>query len=160
MSIIIFSRPRNSGKTSELISWCAQQKNCSGILMPDVDGLRKMYNIQSETMFDAEHNVAISTNESLITIGNFHFYESSFEVANQIIEKAINEQKKYVIIDEVGKLELNHQGLYKAVIMAIESVENKGFSGTLILTVRDVLLEKVLDCFRIKEYSVVNAFKL
>ena len=43
--------------------------------------------------------------------------------------------------------------------MAIESVENKGFSGKLILTVRDVLLEKVLDCFRIKEYSVVNTFK-
>ena len=156
MSIIIFSRPRNSGKTSELIDWCNNQENSAGILMPDVNGLRKMYDIQTRTMFDAEHNIAIATNEALVSIGNFHFYQSSFDIANYNIDKAINQQKKYVLIDEVGKLELNHQGFYKSVNMAVQSVSDKTYSGTLILTVRDVLLEKVLDSFSISNYNIVN----
>ena len=156
MCIVIFSRPRNSCKTSELIDWCNNQENSAGILMPDVNGLRKMYDIQSKRMFDAEHNIAISTNEALVRIGNFNFYQSSFDIANDIIEKAINQQKEYVLIDEVGKLELNHQGFYKSVNMAVQSVADKTYSGKLILTVRDILLEKVLDCFGVSEYTIVN----
>ena len=157
MSIIIFSRPRNSGKTTELISWCNNHENCYGILMPDVDGFRKMYNIQSKTIFDAEHDDTIPCYETLVSIGNFHFYKSSFDVACKIIDKAINQQSKYVLIDEVGKLELNHQGFYDSVNQAVQSVADNSFSGTLILTVRDILIEKVLNCFMIKHYTIINS---
>ena len=43
MSIIIFSRPVHSGKTTELMQWCEQvsiKQNVAGILMPDIDGSR------------------------------------------------------------------------------------------------------------------------
>ena len=157
MSIIIFSRPRNSGKTTELISWCNNKENCSGILMPDVNGLRKMYNIQSKIMLEAEHNIAVSTNETLVSIGNFHFYQSSFDISCQIIETAINLQSKYILIDEVGKLELNQQGFYKAIIKAVQTDTDNTFSGTFIFTVRDVLIDRVLNCFMINNYTIINS---
>ena len=44
MSIFIFSRPVHSGKTTELLHWCNQQKNIMGIAMPDINGSRKNKN--------------------------------------------------------------------------------------------------------------------
>ena len=54
MSIIIFSKPVHSGKTTALLEWSKEQKNIAGILMPDMDGERKMFDIRTNEIFDAE----------------------------------------------------------------------------------------------------------
>jgi len=73
MSIYIFSRPIHSGKTTELLQWCNLQKNIAGILMPDINGSRKILDLLTKDVFDIECTDAINTKEQITSIGRFKF---------------------------------------------------------------------------------------
>ena len=97
MSIYIFSRPVHSGKTTELLQWCNQQKNIAGILMPDINGSRKILDLQTKNMFDIECTDATNTKELLTAVGRFHFYTASFEKANAIVLAALNQTPGWLV---------------------------------------------------------------
>ena len=69
MSIIIFSQPIHSGKSTQLLHWCDQQKNVAGIVMPDMDGKRKILNLEPKEVFAIECDNPANTNEKLIKGG-------------------------------------------------------------------------------------------
>ena len=82
MSIYIFSNPIHSGKTTALLEWCNGQENIAGVLMPDINGNRKIFDVNTKEIFDIECIDAANTTEPLISVGRFHFYSSAFEKAN------------------------------------------------------------------------------
>lgn len=154
MSIFIFSQPIHSGKTTALMQWCKKNTNCDGILMPDVEGSRKMYAIREAYLFEASCQSFQATHEEVISIGPYSFYKEAFDRANKIIIAALNSSVEWLVIDEVGKLELIRSGFYPAVQKAIEAVNTNSFKGNLLLVVRDSLLTAVINEFGIEKYEV------
>jgi len=156
MSIYIFSRPIRSGKTTELLEWSALQKSIAGILMPDINGCRKIFNIQTKEIFDAECIEYAGTEELLTTIGKFHFYTVAFEKANSILQNAFNQNPDWLVIDEAGKLELKGQGFYPAVADAVKLYSTNNKPGNLLIIVRDSLCEEVISFFKITDCIVID----
>ena len=156
MSIYIFSRPVHSGKTTELLQWCNQQKNIAGILMPDINGSRKILDLQTKNMFDIECTDATNTKELLTAVGRFHFYTASFEKANAIVLAALNQRPGWLVIDEAGKLELDRKGFYDSIVKTVEIYNNDNAAGNLLITVRESLCKEVISFFKIKDARVIH----
>ena len=152
MSIYIFSRPVHSGKTTELLQWCNQQKNIAGILMPDINGSRKILDLQTKNMFDIECTDATNTKELLTAVGRFHFYTASFEKA----KAALNQTPGWLVIDEAGKLELDRKGFYDSIVKTVEIYNNDNAAGNLLITVRESLCKEVISFFKIKDARVIH----
>lgn len=149
MSIFIFSRSIRSGKTTELQQWCATQKNVAGVLMPDINGSRKIWDIATQGVFDIACAEPQNTTEPLINIGQFHFYEHAFEQANHILMVALQAKPLWLVVDEVGKLELGGKGFYQSLQQIIPYYQQTDAAGNLLLVVRDSLLEQVIQNFSI-----------
>lgn len=156
MSIYIFSRPVHSGKTTELLQWCSRQKDIQGILMPDMNGSRKILNIGTKEVFDIECTDPGNCNESLTMVGRFNFYTAAFEKANAILFDAISENPGWLVIDEAGKLELGGKGFYSSISKAISVYDREPRNGNLLLTVRDSLCNEVIDFFGLQHYIVIT----
>lgn len=156
MSIYIFSRPVHSGKTTELLKWCNQQKNIAGILMPDINGSRKILDIGTTEIFDIECMDAINTKEPLTSVGRFHFYTTAFEKANASVLTALNQRPGWLVIDEAGKLELEGKGFYESIVKAVDVYSDDKISGNLLITVRESLCNEVISFFKIKNFRVVH----
>jgi nucleoside-triphosphatase THEP1 len=156
MSIYIFSRPIHSGKTTELLQWCNQQKNIGGILMPDINGSRKILDLHTKNIFDIECTDVANTKELLTSVGRFHFYTAAFEKANSILLAAVKQMPDWFVIDEAGKLELDGKGFYESIKKAVDVYSNDKDSGNLLITVRERLCNEVISFFKIKEAFVIH----
>lgn len=156
MSIYIFSRPVHSGKTTELLQWCRQQKNISGILMPDINGSRKILDLQTKNIFDIECTDAANTKELLTSVGRFHFYTAAFDKGNSIMLTALNQKPDWLVIDEAGKLELDGKGFYDSIVKAVDVYNNDKIAGNLLITVRESLCNEVISFFKIKNFQIVH----
>ena len=155
MSIYIFSRPVHSGKTTELLQWCSQQKNIAGILMPDINGSRKILDLYTKEVFDIECADAANTKELLTSVGRFHFYTVAFEKANKIVLTALDQTPDWLVIDEAGKLELDGKGFYESIIKAVD-LYNNDKPGNLLITVRESLSTEVISFFKVKNVQVIH----
>ena len=152
MSIVIFSDPIHSGKTTRLWHWCDQQQYVAGILMPDINGLRHIMDVPSKASFIIQCIDPENSNNMLVSIGRYHFYANGFTKANSILLKHASMQYNWLVIDEVGKLELDGKGLYPAV----SGIINSHSYTNLLLVVREGLYEPVIDFFKIAEHRVVH----
>ena len=158
MSIIIFSKAIHSGKTTALIKYAddiSSAQRVGGVLMPDVDGCRKLFNIETKEYFDVECRDSSVTTRSLVQIGRFHFYADAFEKANAIILQAAS-TVDLLIIDEVGRLELEYKGFHQSVKEILQLDEYKNGTKVVLLVVRDSLYEAVLSFFEIAKHRLVN----
>lgn len=148
-NIFILSKAIQTGKTTALIQWCNTQKNIAGILTPDLEGNRKLFDIEQNKFYDFEVKNPLPT-DKITPIGKFNFYTYIFIKAQQIIT---NNNANYLIIDEIGRLELNqNKGLEPALGKVINTFTNYQTDGSLILVIRDYLLG---DC--IKKYQLQHA---
>ena len=152
MNIYIFSKPVHSGKTTELRQWCNRHKNVTGILMPDMNGKRMFLNIRTKEIFAAACEDANITTEPLVPIGRFHFYAAAFLKANTMLIDESMHGPEWMVIDEVGRLEIGKMGFYPAVkaIIIDASVKN------IVLVVRDSLFEPVISFFEIKDHHLIH----
>lgn len=153
MSIYIFSKPAHAGKTTALQNFCTGKENIAGILMPDIDGQRKMKNIETGGIFDAEVLSIKPAAERIVSIGRYSFYKTAFEKANGIIKQAVQKGAAVIIVDEVGKLEMRKEGFYDSLqyILAHALPQTK-----IILVVRDSFVEDVVSFFAIKNFKVIK----
>jgi nucleoside-triphosphatase THEP1 len=153
MSIFILSNPIKSGKTTRLMEWTASKTNCEGILMPDVNGHRKMFDVGEKEYFDAECSLPNDSNEPLVKVGKYHFYQSAFDKANSIILDAANSFASWIIVDEVGSLELSEMGFYQSVSKLIALKNANKLNAKVLLVVRSSLLKDVVNFFEIESYE-------
>ena len=121
----------------------------------DANGKRYFLKLKNKTIFKLVAEAEAET-ESIVAIGNFKFLRSAFNEANDyLILEASKTEPKYLIIDEIGKLELKNEGLHvstKALISQFKSNDNTH----LILVVRDYLLDAVLEHYGITECSILT----
>tara|TARA_R110002033_G_scaffold138722_1_gene177702 strand:+ start:82 stop:567 length:486 start_codon:yes stop_codon:yes gene_type:complete len=156
--IYILTGAIRTGKTTALLEWCKNRNDVDGLLCPDnAQGKRYFLEVKSKSEFELETELDI---ESIIEIGNFKFLKSAFEKANAyLLAVASENESQYLIIDELGKLELKKEGLHLSVerlILNYETNEKKH----LILVVRDYLLEAVLTHYSIEKYRILTKVNL
>ena len=148
-SIFILSGSVHSGKTTRLIKWLKDKNNVQGIISPIINGKRYLVNIQSDEKRKLEIE-SFSSQENVIKVGKYIFDKSVFEWACEIILDAIKSNPDWLIIDEVGPLELQGEGLAKAVNKVFS--ENVSLLKTnVIMVVRERLLNDFLNHYNLSE---------
>lgn len=83
-------------------------------------------------------------------IGKFSIIESGLQKGREILLSAASGRENIVIVDEVGKLELDDKG-WAPVITALQ-----GKHLTLILVVRDEFTGMVKDKWHLKDYEIID----
>lgn len=152
--IVLLTGPIKSGKTTRLMRWALSQKNLDGILQPVIEEKRFLYNIGSRTLKQLEIEGSRQIND-FIEIGKYKFSTQTFEWAKKIILDSFEKELDYLIVDEIGKLELEGKGFEPAIREIISKRER--FSGKIIFVVRDSLLEKFIECYDLRgNYEMLN----
>ncbi|WP_426429535.1 nucleoside-triphosphatase [Winogradskyella sp. HB-48] len=152
--IYIVSGKIESGKSSFLYSWIENKSNISGILcLKDSNYIRHIYDIKSKDIFRIQTN---NIEETTISIGRFHFLKSAFKKANTILKRACTQQDTgFIIIDELGKLELENKGLHPSAQLIIEKTRNNENLHS-ILVIRTTLFNSVLKHYDITDYKTLK----
>jgi len=109
--IYILTGAIQTGKTSALIKWSANRNDVFGILTPVINGKRFFMNARTKKQFQMEAN---DNEKETISIGQFNFSKVSFEKAIKIARDEIN-KKGWLVIDEIGPLELRKEGFYNVI---------------------------------------------
>ncbi|MTE26449.1 nucleoside-triphosphatase [Winogradskyella ouciana] len=154
--IYILTGDIRTGKTTALLNWIEGRADVDGVLCPDSEnGKRYFLNIKTKEEYFLGTNLDTEENK-IISIGAFQFLKSSFQKANNYLLEA-NEKRvsKYLIIDELGKLELKYNGLHDSAKVLIPKYE-KNKDHYLILVVRESLFDDILEHYNISEYSVLK----
>jgi nucleoside-triphosphatase THEP1 len=156
--IYILTGDIRTGKTSALLDWVKNQTDKDGIVCPDGnDGMRYFLKIKSRQKLKLEVQPdSTMPSDNILEIGPFQFLKSAFDEANNYLLQA-NEIRdfKYLIIDEIGKLELKNKGLYNAAKVLIPAFVLNEYSH-LLLVIRKSLLDEVLMHYKITHYSVLE----
>jgi nucleoside-triphosphatase THEP1 len=149
--IYILTGPIRSYKTTTLLHWTQLRRDCGGVLSPDVDGLRCLYNVRERKYLPWQKEK--KEKESDVEIGKFVFNRDSFDAAQHWLdEHLVDPNLRYVLLDEVGPLELNGKGwdgwLHRALMHPGET--------SLILVVRENILDEVISHYALTDYTVVG----
>ena len=145
--IYILTGDIETGKSKALLQWAHGRSDVHGILSPrNENNERYFLNINTKKSF---RMLANSEDEDPISIGRYHFLKSAFEKANAIIKKSVEKnQSGYIVIDELGKLEVNSEGLYESAKLAInKALNHPNFHS--ILVVRTALLSGIVKKYKI-----------
>lgn len=142
--IILFSGPIHSGKTTRLQNFITD-KNCDGIIAPVKEGKRYIQRIKTDDFKPLE-----TKSDDSIIIGKYKFSKETFEWAKQQIKESLHSEVDYIVIDEVGKLEMIDQGYEPMVGIAVDKFK-KVNSFDLILVVRESLVDEVIKKYKLKE---------
>ena len=145
-----------SGKTTALLNWTNSRDNVDGWLCPDDEnGKRCFVNVKSKIKFELERNSQIE-NKELVEIGNFQFLKSAFDKANDyLISITFETENQYIILDELGRLELKKEGLHRSAEYIVPIFLNDE-KRHLIIVVREYLLDDIIEFYNISEYSILK----
>lgn len=149
--IYILTGAIETGKTTTLLKWANGRKDVFGMLTPrDKDHLRFGLDVYNNRCFKMQTELQTG---DIISVGRYRFLKSAFKKGNAIIKKALSENSAgYIIIDELGKLELQSKGLHESAILAIpKTISSKELH--LILIIRESLLTPLIEKYRIVNHQ-------
>lgn len=148
--VIFFTGPVQTGKTTTLYSLVKKRTDIGGFLTPDMDALRYLYDIRQRQYFSFQTHVEGDT----IEVGRFSFLRTAFSRMEQIVERDLNSHCAYIIIDELGKLELQKKGLYalaQYLVSRLKEIDKK-----IIFVVREQLIQEMADLLELQDHGILN----
>ncbi len=153
--IAILTGPIRTGKTTALLT-AFPSSLAHGVLQPVVDGRRHVLCLQSGQSRPLEASADLPEQDR-VHVGRFVFSAPALRWANGCIVDALDLRAdgKWVVIDEVGSLELGDSGLASSVREAVTRAQSPG-GLHLLLVVRDGLVDAVCDAFRIGDPLVLR----
>ena len=143
----ILSGKTGIGKTTFLLN-LVKDKNVDGILAPVINGKRHLQHISSNQMKKLEIDDDIE-NRKTISVGRYLFDENIFEWAREKLIVSFNANPEWLIIDEIGPLELNSNGLEPAISQIVKTI-NYQSKIKIIFVVRENLIDSFLKHFNLK----------
>ncbi|MBT8263401.1 MAG: hypothetical protein KJO05_11305 [Bacteroidia bacterium] len=152
--IFILKGDIETGKSNALLQWTEGRRDVYGVLSPRNDkGERYVLNVNTkETIAMQAHQGG----DSIISVGRYHFFSSAFIYANSVILNTLKNYKSgFVIIDELGKLEMNSDGLHGSASIAIQKTNHNNDLHA-ILVVRTTLLESIREKYNIPNCKVIT----
>lgn len=155
--IYLLSGPVRTGKTTKIMDWATSSKKIDGITAPVYLNQKHLYNLKTGVMKNLE-NVSGCKDEEIIFVGSYKFNPEVFEWGRRkISEASVSNHIDWLVIDEIGLLELDGKGLEPAVSEIISNRENYKFN--LLLIVRDSLLEEVFKKYDLYEDDIEDFSK-
>ncbi len=155
MAIYIFTDEIQSGKTTRLMKWVKNRK-VGGILSPDQNGLRMLYDISTGKIFSFQ---LPGSQPNAQNIGRFYFKRETFDLARRLLLQAANQSLDWIVVDEVGPLELQGLGFEPAVSQLIELQKDESTQWNLLLVVRESLVQAVQQKYNIKDAKFLDISK-
>jgi nucleoside-triphosphatase THEP1 len=153
--IVIFTDTIRSGKTTILLNNFKDRDDTSGFICPDVSGMRYFFDLKAKKLFPFEIQNSCER-EQTVYIGKFKFSKAIFEYAHDILYNGIPSESRYFIIDEIGKLELQHLGFEPALSIFLTHFNRIAFECTLIVVVRDTLLKDVIQKYSLRDAKIIS----
>jgi nucleoside-triphosphatase THEP1 len=145
--IHVLTGPVHTGKTTRLMQWASSQKNIDGIFQPIIDEKRFIYHIASRTLKMLESPLN-SIDEKVIKIGNYRFSKDVFIWVQNVLLNSLDKNLEWLIIDEIGPLELEGKGLEPAVSIILN--EDEKYEGNILCVVRDSMLDKFIEHYKLQ----------
>ncbi len=146
------------GKTTALLKWINGRTDVFGVLSPRHDDNKRYFlDIKTQEQFKMQ---TCSDNEDCIVVGPYRFLKSAFKKANSIIKSALEQQTSgFIIVDELGKLELRSEGLHQSAVLTIQKTKHQAKLHT-IFVVRTTLLEAILKRYDINKSKYLRIEEL
>ena len=167
--IQLLTGPTRSFKTTTLLHWSSKRSDCGGVLSPDVgckdainrvftsQKMRQLYNVKEK--YSIPWQVSDDAVGDIQKIGRFSFDSNAFRIAQRWLSDHLQDPTlQYIILDEIGPLELSGQGWDPWLRQNISrSIEKKW-----ILVVRESIVEQVITHYGMKSFEFVtkNHFEL
>ncbi len=150
--IFTLSGPIQTAKTTKLLEWAKCKNDVDGILAPIIKGERHLLHISS---FESRSLERPQTFSDQVRVGRFVFSQKVFLWAHEKLNNINGSGLNWLILDEIGPLELQGKGLEPA----ITSVLKKFYSTqiNILMVVREGLEQKVLDRYLI-DFNEVKKF--
>ncbi|MEO8399006.1 MAG: nucleoside-triphosphatase, partial [Ignavibacteriaceae bacterium] len=140
-----------SGKTTSLINW-AKGKNADGIVAPIINRVRHLQYISSGLKRELEIKKG-NENIKTISVGRFLFDEDVFAWGRKNLLKSFLNNPEWLIIDEIGPLELRGEGLEPAVSKILNRINDKT-KTKIIFVVREKLVESFLQFYNLNREEI------
>lgn len=138
MTVFLLTGPIQSGKSTELLNRYQNQKGVGGFISLVVGGKRHFYSLSQKIKIPMESPENVI---DLLSVGRFQFSKKAFSIAENWFEDDLkSEQMKWMILDEIGPLELQDKGFSKLISTYLAKPPNP--NG--IFVVRESLIESVL----------------
>lgn len=171
--IVVLTGPIRSGKTTRLAAWvrsrAAAGASVSGILAPANGHERRLCSIATGECRVLTANPGVPESR-LVAIGPHRFDGAVFDWAREVITEAVgtargaagsaNPGARWLVVDEVGPLELDGAGLGSAVGTAVRAAAGAGASARLLLVVRERLVERVLGHYGVAAGRLITPDEL
>jgi len=148
--IHLFTAPKHSGKTTKLMQWSAHQSDVFGILTPVIEGKRAFMDAHTRQPFRME---ATANEVDILVAGKYRFSKNGFETAASILLTAANQTKGFIIVDEIGPLELRGLGFCEAVKTLLN---NKTSTVEIVLVIREELVTDAIQYFQLNRFSLTT----
>lgn len=143
-----------TGKTSALNDSLQYLRPCMGFICPDINGTRMLVELQNMKIHDFQIRKPIFSGD--LKMGKFAFLGSTFKLAQNMLKQIPHEFDGHVIIDEIGKLELQDSGLEPALG---QFLKREQVAYTQILVVRDYLLDQVKEKYNLHNSIILDPFE-
>ena len=154
-TINILTGPVQSGKTTRLIAWVKYHRQCAGILSPVINTQRFIYSILANDYRRLESIDNPTIGKDIVKIGKFSFLQSTFLWARKELRIAMENRSPFLVIDEIGPLELTGKGLEPMVTDILENYE-RSKKHHLILVVREALLDNVIAHYNLQDLYLTD----
>jgi nucleoside-triphosphatase THEP1 len=154
-NIFILSAPIQSGKTTALMEfWESGVTSFDGFITPEIDESRKLIFLDTdeELPFELEGGNHLDS----IEIGRFKFSKSTFEAAKQKLKSLHKTSANLIIIDELGRLEMEGRGFEPELGEFIEKFKLESNNKLLIIVIRNTLLAAAIEKYGLEEASVLS----
>jgi nucleoside-triphosphatase THEP1 len=159
--VFIVAGDRGSGKTTllsravDLLRTAGERP--AGILAPAVRAgeERSGYDLLDVTTGDIRTLCRRDLPDRGVSAGPFHFDPDAIRAGRGILTRAVEERAGVILIDEVGRLELDGGGWAPALDTLLRT-----FGGNLLLTVRPSLVERVIERWHMYPSRVWDASTL
>ncbi len=131
------------------MQWCAGRKDVSGLLSPILFGKRCFLDIRTNSWRPMEADL----NETDIQqVGRYTFSGATFRWANEVLLEAAHiPETKWLVIDEIGPLELQGKGLTPAIEQIMTNLPE---NLNLVLVIREKIAESVLMVYNLKQFPI------
>ena len=158
--MIIIHGDKNQGKTTQLKRIIdilkSNNKTVAGFYSEKIRKDNKVmgYDLLTITQNEQFPFLSINTSKEQEKIGKFSINKVAFEIGNSEIKKAILAKVDYIVIDEVGKLELDNKGWYDSI--------NKlylNFTNEIIFCVRTEFVQSIIDKFNFNKVILITALE-
>ena len=154
--INIITGNKHSGKTAKLLSLIKEMrlsgKKVSGIISRGTFKNDKRNSFFVQDVSTGQEKLLMSTEpvNNSTKIGKFYINNEAFSWGKQVINRAILSDIDVIVIDEIGRLEIDNGGWADIIPMVLRSEKEMFF------IVREEWLKTFVDKFNIQEYNHIK----